>query len=168
MLCLFQSFKGVSHPAGLSPSGSLPLPQGLGLGGPLPGLTGTNGQLPLKLHSSKKRLSDKKTCRWVLDNGTICGRTFSKFDSLRRHVQELHKGVRPYICQLCEKSYGRRDYLDRHMKSHTSGTADIDDPDDPDDHHDDQDVKMNITGDNDATLNEVVTVEMNADDDLTV
>ena len=40
----------------------------------------------------RKRSDDKKTCRWVLDNGTICGRSFSKFDSLRRHVQELHKG----------------------------------------------------------------------------
>ena len=25
----------------------------------------------------------------------MCGRTFSKFHSLRRHVDELHKGVRP-------------------------------------------------------------------------
>ena len=41
----------------------------------------------------RKRSDDKKTCRWVLDNGTICGRSFSKFDSLRRHVQELHKGM---------------------------------------------------------------------------
>ena len=40
----------------------------------------------------RKRSDDKKTCRWVLDNGTICGKSFSKFDSLRRHVQELHKG----------------------------------------------------------------------------
>jgi len=165
------SFKGVGHMVGVSGSGGLSLnQQSSSLGGSLSGLTGnSSGQIPLKLHSSKKRLSDKKTCRWVLDNGTICGRTFSKFDSLRRHVQELHKGVRPYICQLCEKSYGRRDYLDRHMKSHTSGGADID-PDDPmsdEDPHDDQDVKMNITGDNDATLNEVVTV-VSADDDLTV
>ena len=102
----------------------------------------------------RKRSDDKKTCRWVLDNGTICGRSFSKFDSLRRHVQELHKGkckslkykfisndlrfynellivynrnslycfigVRPFVCNLCDKSYGRKDYLDRHMKSHTS------------------------------------------------
>ena len=110
----------------------------------------------MRLHSSKKRLSDKKTCRWVLDNSTICGRTFSKFDSLRRHVQELHKGVRPYVCQLCEKSYGRRDYLDRHMKSHTEAVQ-----------SDEIDIKMPISGDENATLNEVVTV-VSADDDLTV
>ena len=54
----------------------------------------TSGHLAV-VHSGmgRKRSDDKKTCRWVLDNGTICGRSFSKFDSLRRHVQELHKGI---------------------------------------------------------------------------
>jgi len=59
-----------------------------------------------------------KICRWVQNDGTVCGKAFSKLDSLRRHVNELHKGVRPYACNLCEKSYGRRDYLDRHLKTH--------------------------------------------------
>ena len=152
---------------GSSVSGGLSInQQASGLGGGGSGLGGSSSSSFKSMNSSKKRLSDKKTCRWVLDNGTICGRTFSKFDSLRRHVQELHKGVRPYICQLCEKSYGRKDYLERHMKSHTAGGGGEDDPSD-ESHNDDQDVKMNITGDNDATLNEVVTV-VSADDDLTV
>ena len=168
----FQSFSKVGHVVGTSGSGGLShnqLTSGLGGSiGPGPLGSGVSSQVPLKLHSSKKRSqSDKKTCRWVLDSGTICGRTFSKFDSLRRHVNELHKGVRPFSCALCGKNYGRRDYLDRHMKSHTSGSGvDHDDPSD-ESHNDDQDVKMNITGDNDATLNEVVTV-VSADDDLTV
>ena len=127
--------------------------------------SGSMGSQVMKLHASKKRLSDKKTCRWVLDNGTICGRTFSKFDSLRRHVQELHKGVRPFVCHMCEKSYGRRDYLDRHMKSHTAGGSLVDTSGASDDH--DNDVKLAISGSDDATLNEVVTV-VSADDDLTV
>ena len=70
----------------------------------------------------KKRANDKKTCRWVLDNGTVCGRSFSKFDSLRRHVQELHKGVRPFACNQCDKTYGRKDYLDRHIRSHLAAS----------------------------------------------
>ena len=57
--------------------------------------------------------------RWVQNDGTVCGKAFSKLDSLRRHVNELHKGVRPYACNLCDKSYGRRDYLDRHIKTHS-------------------------------------------------
>ena len=61
---------------------------------------------------------EKKICLWVLDDGTACGKTFTKFDSLKRHVSEAHKGVRPYACTLCGKNYGRRDYLIRHLKSH--------------------------------------------------
>ena len=53
----------------------------------------TGGNLAVHGGMGRKRSDDKKTCRWVLDNGTICGRSFSKFDSLRRHVQELHKGM---------------------------------------------------------------------------
>ena len=53
-----------------------------------------------------------------MDDGTACGKTFTKFDSLKRHVSEAHKGQRPYSCTLCGKTYGRRDYLLRHLKSH--------------------------------------------------
>merc|ERR1711935_1110122 len=59
-----------------------------------------------------------KICRWVNNDGTVCGKAFSKLDSLRRHVNELHKGVRPFGCNLCDKNYGRRDYLDRHIRTH--------------------------------------------------
>ncbi|XP_040579159.1 zinc finger and BTB domain-containing protein 21 [Lepeophtheirus salmonis] len=85
---------------------------------PTSGTNGTQSITQTLVTSPKKRNDDKKTCRWVLENGTVCGRNFSKFDSLRRHVQELHKGIRPFVCSLCDKSYGRRDYLQRHMKSH--------------------------------------------------
>ncbi len=61
---------------------------------------------------------EKKICLWVMDDGTACGKTFTKFDSLKRHVSEAHKGQRPYSCTLCGKTYGRRDYLLRHLKSH--------------------------------------------------
>ncbi len=66
----------------------------------------------------RKAIEDKKTCKWTLENGSICGRTFSKHDSLRRHIDELHKNIRPFVCEICDKSYGRKDYLDRHLKIH--------------------------------------------------
>ena len=81
---------------------------------------------------------EKKICLWVLEDGTACGKTFTKFDSLKRHVSEAHKGqnrmnpminsifidldlfpgIRPFSCTLCGKTYGRRDYLLRHLRSH--------------------------------------------------
>ena len=59
--------------------------------------------------------TEQHYCRWVLDDGDFCGRSFTKFESMRRHIEELHKGNRPHKCHLCEKSYGRKDYLDRHI-----------------------------------------------------
>lgn len=64
------------------------------------------------------------------------------------------------------------------MKSHVAGTTSLndtsnnsgDDVDDPPEEDEDVDVKMSITGNDDATLNEVVTVVSTCgeDDDLTV
>ena len=34
-------------------------------------------------------------CRWVNNDGTVCGKAFSELDSLRDHIIELHKGLRP-------------------------------------------------------------------------
>jgi len=31
--------------------------------------------------------------------------------------------VRPFACTLCDKTYGRRDYLQRHLKSHNASYA---------------------------------------------
>jgi len=67
--------------------------------------------------------TDRKVCLWPTNTGATCGKTFTKFDSLKRHLQEAHKGLRPFACTLCDKSYGRRDYLQRHLKSHNASYA---------------------------------------------
>ena len=36
---------------------------------------------------------EKKVCLWPIGAGTTCGKTFSKFDSLKRHLAETHKGM---------------------------------------------------------------------------
>jgi uncharacterized Zn-finger protein len=72
---------------------------------------------PIKIAKKKRKdipAEEKKICLWVLEDGTACGKTFTKFDSLKRHVSEAHKGVRPFSCSLCGKNYGRRDYLLRY------------------------------------------------------
>jgi len=128
---------------------------------------GSGGLTMQNIRLSKKRLDDKKTCRWVLDNGTICGKQFSKFDSLRRHVQELHKGIRPYVCDMCDKSYGRRDYLDRHIKTHMENAVGADGMVGVGDHSESCSVSVSVCGDDDmehgdeddnSSLTNVVTV----------
>ncbi len=50
---------------------------------------------PKKVVKKKRKdipAEEKKICLWVLEDGTACGKTFTKFDSLKRHVSEAHKG----------------------------------------------------------------------------
>ena len=85
------------------------------IGGPLfpsPSLTNSVSQVQKQLGS--------RVCRWIDSDGNICGKEFAKLEGLRRHVNEQHEGVRPFACTACNKNYGRKDYLDRHMKSHES------------------------------------------------
>ena len=42
--------------------------------------------------SGPPKNDEKKVCLWPMGNGTTCGKTFTKFDSLKRHLQEAHKG----------------------------------------------------------------------------
>jgi len=77
--------------------------------------------LPTKPNQEGTWLGNKKKsnkqCFWMLENKTVCGKTFAKNDSLRRHIEAEHKGIKPHACSLCEKSYSRKDYLDRHIKA---------------------------------------------------
>ena len=110
-------------------------------------------------HTAKKRAAeDKKTCKWVLDNGTVCGRSFSKFDSLRRHVAELHKGIRPFVCDLCNKSYGRKDYLDRHIRNHANEAAGNLKSEGDSEHEDEDDRLMDTEDGGDAAVGEEVVL----------
>jgi len=84
--------------------------------------------LPTKPNQEGTWLGNKKKsnkqCFWMLENETVCGKTFAKNDSLRRHIEAEHKGIKPHACSLCDKSYSRKDYLDRHIKAtHHSGSV---------------------------------------------
>ena len=109
---------GQPHHPSVAPGSHHPTPGG---GGGGPG-QGSNSSIPFLSLSNALPQAHKplgsKICRWVNNDGTVCGKAFSKLDSLRRHVNELHKGVRPFACHMCDKNYGRRDYLDRHVKTH--------------------------------------------------
>ncbi len=42
--------------------------------------------------------ADRKVCLWPTGSGTTCGKTFTKFDSLKRHLSEAHKGESVGLC----------------------------------------------------------------------
>ena len=59
--------------------------------------------LPTKPNQEGTWLGNKKKsnkqCFWMLENETVCGKTFAKNDSLRRHIEAEHKGIKPYACR---------------------------------------------------------------------
>lgn len=46
-----------------------------------------------------------------------CGKTFTRNEELTRH-KRIHTGLRPYPCPLCQKPFGRKDHLKKHVKTH--------------------------------------------------
>ncbi|KAI8146182.1 hypothetical protein BJV82DRAFT_600803 [Fennellomyces sp. T-0311] len=50
---------------------------------------------------------------------TICNRTFTRPQDLRRHLQTAkeHARHRPFLCEFCGRSYSRADALTRHKKT---------------------------------------------------
>lgn len=49
----------------------------------------------------------------------LCGSRFTRHHSLKKHVQHVHEGVRPFPCSLCTLKFANGNQLVRHMHTHT-------------------------------------------------
>jgi len=47
----------------------------------------------------------------------ICGKVFSRVDSLTRHIKSVHLQIKKHQCHLCQKLFTRKEYLFSHMNS---------------------------------------------------
>ncbi|XP_065225732.1 zinc finger protein 184-like [Planococcus citri] len=45
----------------------------------------------------------------------ICSRNFANGSNLRRHTRILHKGLKPFKCPECHKSFSREDWMKSHV-----------------------------------------------------
>ncbi|CAL8135629.1 unnamed protein product [Orchesella dallaii] len=50
---------------------------------------------------------------------TTCKKTFNRLEYLEIHVKYVHQKIKNYRCVFCEKQFGTKDKLDRHILSHT-------------------------------------------------
>jgi uncharacterized Zn-finger protein len=47
----------------------------------------------------------------------ICSKNFVSNQNLMRHVQTVHKKIKPFQCNLCLKTFCENCYLKRHIKT---------------------------------------------------
>ncbi|MEW8546011.1 MAG: C2H2-type zinc finger protein, partial [Candidatus Thiodiazotropha sp.] len=62
-----------------------------------------------------RNVQDDGTVTWTC---TLCGKTFSRNYTYRRHA-ETHTKTKPWKCEICSKAFTDRRYLQKHMRWHT-------------------------------------------------
>ena len=47
----------------------------------------------------------------------MCSYTTARNGHLKRHVETIHKGLKPYACEICTYAAGQKGTLMKHIKS---------------------------------------------------
>lgn len=48
-----------------------------------------------------------------------CDKAFSRPSLLTEHQQSVHQGLKPFKCELCDRSFAKRSHLERHIHAHS-------------------------------------------------
>jgi len=68
-------------------------------------------------HMRNKHSEGPPRERFVCDQ---CGLSFRENGILGKHKASVHQGIRPYACDLCDKSFKQKSHVDYHRKTHSN------------------------------------------------
>merc|ERR1712020_685237 len=58
-------------------------------------------------------------------NCESCGQSFSRAESLKKHIHTVHEGHRDYKCESCGKSFSQAGHLKTHVSTVHEGRKDF-------------------------------------------
>ena len=73
-------------------------------------------QKQLKVHMTKHDYSTADGC-FTCDQ---CGYTCKKSHRLKFHIDAVHLGLKPHLCELCPAAFATKSTLNKHRLSHTN------------------------------------------------
>ena len=57
--------------------------------------------------------------KWVEQTCQVCEKSYKRKEHLLRHMQTSHSELRPFVCKVCAHTFSRKDRLLRHEKIHS-------------------------------------------------
>ena len=76
-----------------------------------------------KKFDSKEVKEGEHIHKWVEQTCQVCEKSYKRKEHLLRHMQTSHSELRPFVCKVCAHTFSRKDRLLRHEKIH-SGVPD--------------------------------------------
>ena len=72
-----------------------------------------------KKFDSKEFKEGEHIPKWVEQTCQVCEKSYKRKEHLLRHMQTSHSELRPFVCKVCAHTFSRKDRLLRHEKIHS-------------------------------------------------